>query len=463
MVPASVQKRQAPCVKGERDLVAAQDEDSLWSEILPAAAACQSNLEYELGGNGVRLAGLRGHGPPLHCALHGHRKPFTDGFGLCSPGRWAPALRQDHLENPKLCFHFELGRKLHKFVSEWLDPRELALKLAAGQVMDCPFSNKMLAAGRQLIWRELRLANCSLPVEERTSGQPFYLAAIEEILRLAGDPDYAAFFTGKDSFAKGVRLGVGVELPRVPAVFAAKTSWRKYEEELDSPGVRENYLSAKTHAHAQFEKEAELGAMREMTLETAEKQLGGVKLASLGAIEKKDGSFRVIHDAAHGVGANSQIKVRDQIRSTNAGDLRRALQVLPTACFALTGDVARAHRLIKVAECDWKHQGCKTGVKGSDVIWVNCVGTFGVSSAAYHWCRLMAGAEAHSCLENWDGCRLSTLTTCCGSWVKRAPLKSLLLSSSTTQRWAYPWHGRSFQVVLCAAGSASNVDYSTGC
>ena len=155
-------------------------------------------------------------------------------------------MRQDHLDNPNLIFHFELGKKLDTFVSQWLDSRDLAMRLAAGQVTECPFSEEMLSAGRQLIWAELRAANCTLPVEELTPGQPFYLAAIEEILRLAGGPDFAAYFSGKDSFAKGVRLGVGVDLPRVPAVFTAKKSWRKYENELDSPGVRDNWVRLKS-------------------------------------------------------------------------------------------------------------------------------------------------------------------------------------------------------------------------
>ena len=90
MAPASVQKRQAPWVKNERDLIAALDEDNLRSEILPAVAVCQSDLEHELAGNGVRLAGLRSHGPPLHRALYSHRNSFTDGFGLRSPGYWPP-------------------------------------------------------------------------------------------------------------------------------------------------------------------------------------------------------------------------------------------------------------------------------------------------------------------------------------------------------------------------------------
>ena len=32
-------------------------------------------------------------------------------------------------------------------------------------------------------------------------------------------------------------------------------------------------------------------------------------VASLGAIEKKDGSYRVVHDGTHGVAVNSAIRV----------------------------------------------------------------------------------------------------------------------------------------------------------
>ena len=53
--------------------------------------------------------------------------------------------------------------------------------------------------------------------------------------------------------------------------------------------------------------------------------------------------------------------------------------------------MARAHRRVKVATCDWRHQCCRTFAKGPDVVWANCVGSFGVASAAYHWHRLMAG------------------------------------------------------------------------
>ena len=62
-----------------------------------------------------------------------------------------------------------------------------------------------------MIFKALDSMGATLPVRERTSGQPLYLAAIEELLRIAGDPDHS-FFS---------RLGVGISNPRVPAISIA--------------------------------------------------------------------------------------------------------------------------------------------------------------------------------------------------------------------------------------------------
>ena len=60
------------------------------------------------------------------------------------------------------------------------------------------------------------------------------------------------------------------------------------------------------------------------------------------------------------------------------------LRLMPGAFFALTGDVKRGHRLVKVSEQDWGLQACRRVVHGEDWIWLNIVGKFGISSAAYH-------------------------------------------------------------------------------
>ena len=301
------------------------------------------------------------------------------GSVLLADGRLSSA------DTPSLAFADKVGADLLKLLHGVLDVRTIAIKLAAGKVVACPFSAEVIEAGRELVFSSLESAGSTLPVREVSEGQPFYLAAIEELLRMSGDPDYAAYDTAENSFAKGVRIGVGAELPRVPAVFEEKTGSRKYDDDAEhAQSERDNYLSARENAaevQKQFLEEAALGAMVEVSLEEALAEYGDrLALASLGAIEKRDGTYRVVHDGTQGVGVNSSITVRDQLRSPTAGDLRTALRIMPRA-FGLTGDVKRAHRL-EVARQDWGLQACRTGVGGSDRVWLNKVGTFGVSSAS---------------------------------------------------------------------------------
>ena len=178
--------------------------------------------------------------------------------------------------------------------------------------------------------------------------------------------------------------------------FEEKARHRKYGEDAEWQRVeRSNYISAAEHAaevQAQFQEEEKLGAMIQLPMQEASKRYGErLRFASLGAIEKKDGTYRVTHDATHGVGVNSAIQLKDQVRYPTAGDLRTAIMILPRAFFGLTGDVKRAHRLVKLAEEDWGYTACRTGAQSKDMLWLNTVGTFGVSSIAFHWCRLMGG------------------------------------------------------------------------
>ena len=58
--------------------------------------------------------------------------------------------------------------------------------------------------------------------------------------------------------------------------------------------------------------------------------------------------------------------------------------------FALTADVSDAHR--QVHPSDWKYLGCR--VEKGGAAHVNTVGTFGISSASYHW-SMVAAAVGH--------------------------------------------------------------------
>ena len=56
---------------------------------------------------------------------------------------------------------------------------------------------------------------------------------------------------------------------------------------------------------------------------------------------------------------------------------------------ALAGDVSKAHRRIKVRESDWGFQACQLE---PGRIWLNRVGTYGLTSGGYWWARFAAAA-----------------------------------------------------------------------
>ena len=133
-----------------------------------------------------------------------------------------------------------------------------------------------------------------------------------------------------------------------------------------------------------------MGAMVKMSLDEAQRRFGDrLSVASLGCIPKSDDSVRVVHDGTHGQHVNDSIKVRDGQSYPSGADLEEAMQSLPFATFSLSGDVSRAHRLVKVREEDWARQSCRARRHGD--VYLNTVGTFGISSASYWWFRLMSG------------------------------------------------------------------------
>ena len=57
------------------------------------------------------------------------------------------------------------------------------------------------------------------------------------------------------------------------------------------------------------------------------------------------------------------------------------------APFCVRADIKAAHRLVKIRRSDWGFICCRAD-STSDTVWVNQVGTFGVSSAPYWWAKL---------------------------------------------------------------------------
>jgi hypothetical protein len=335
------------------------------------------------------LSGRTGTGPPLHIKQGGCFRSFHDGSGLCSPGRWKPEMRQDHTGLSSAIRTELLALLTSKLGVDGFN--KLMYGLACGKFQDNPFEKKIIEAGVEVFKNALLNfsgvnVDCSI-----SDGQPFRLHLLAAFLREMGDPDFGELVHGENCFANGVRLGVETPLPRAPAVFEERANFRKYDDPGDIRD-KDNYSSAKDHGKElleQFSEEIQLGAMIAMDEAAARKEFGNRFLvAALGAIEKNDGSFRVIHDGTHGVGVNPRIKILDQQRCPTAAELRVALRSLPTARFTLAADIKRAHRLVKICRRDWGYQACKIDSEDSSLVYLNTVGTFGIASAAYHWQRL---------------------------------------------------------------------------
>jgi hypothetical protein len=213
-------------------------------------------------------------------------------------------------------------------------------------------------------------------------------ATLEKI----GDPDWKQLTKGKWSFDKGVPIGVGIRMPRTPAVYERKTSWRALDDTpLDID--KDNYQSAKGVLD-QLEEQFRVDEAEGMMFQEDETSLrrryptGMLRIAALGAIEKGPHSFRVVHDGTHGVRLNNEVKPRDQVRMPGPGEVRALLERAsntPGVHFSLSADISKAHRRFVNRESDWGLQACRIRPPN---LWVNRVGTFGVGSACYWWSRL---------------------------------------------------------------------------
>jgi hypothetical protein len=109
-------------------------------------------------------------------------------------------------------------------------------------------------------------------------------------------------------------------MPRVPAVFVRRKKLKRYDGDLElgDPKSMDNYKSATAilgQIKEQFAEEEKEHMMSRWTPEQAKKRWGDeLVIAAQGALEKSDTSFRIIHDATHGVMVNPRILVRDLLR-----------------------------------------------------------------------------------------------------------------------------------------------------
>ena len=333
-------------------------------------------------------------GHPIRVEWDTFERDFIDGFGLCSPTRWPPAARGVRRSVAMKRLAFETFSLLADTVRQCIpDVRSAAFALVTGKFQASPFVGEPLESLRTQWAGLLRDPADALVID---SGQPFLLRGMAQWLTVFEDPDVGWLVDAEDCFATGVPLGVDAPLPRSPQVFPEKVKRRKLDDSDFNP-VASNYPSAQlstAELESKFREEELAGRMYPTRYSVLKEEFGEerIRIASMAAITKPDGSIRPLHDGTHSVQVNNRIVYRDQIQCPGppevASVVRESVETRK-APFCVSADIKSAHRLVKIRKMDWPYMACKAD-SNSSTVWVNKVGTFGISSAPYWWSKLFA-------------------------------------------------------------------------
>ena len=184
------------------------------------------------------MEGWRGMGSFRRVLSMGKEKPFADGGGLCSPGRWPPNKRvlplglNDNLRDRLVSIYLDAVREASGGHD---DPTIFVLKLAAGRLKSNPFPQVRLEEARKAIKTVSKMADTA----DESVGHGMYLDLITGLLSEFQDPDWAYPASTK----AGVNLGVLEALPHTPCVFAQKHTWNLTEDNGDDWSEAPNYRS----------------------------------------------------------------------------------------------------------------------------------------------------------------------------------------------------------------------------
>lgn len=272
-------------------------------------------------------------GDPILVSHKGRLRGLVDGAGLCSPGRWHPKQR----ELGDTVAAARVRELVQDAVRGWQAREDEATGTGHGlrtAVFELAAEKRKDRLAPEDIVAKLRRELAGLAAQhwlgpdtrEGDVKQTLHVRLLAAVASVLEDPDSS--FPAE--VARGVRLGVGVTMPRTPAVFEAKTKWALPHEDEGEGGSEKwatNYASAHERpetVRAQFENEVMEGLMIKVTAAEAKRRWPGrLAVAALGAIQKAAGKddWRVIFDATHDVRVNHQIRVRDQVRCPTWGDV----------------------------------------------------------------------------------------------------------------------------------------------
>ena len=328
---------------------------------------------------------IGGVGTPRTTYALGKPRPFHDGAGLTSPGRWDKETRVFPKGAQWDSLRKSLEQELHRTFGDHL-PR-LPFRFAAGPKEEI-FDVHCIRRGRCILHDWLKLQGHSEVTGEVASGQPFLLDTLFHLLREMHDADFEICKT----FEGGVSAGILEPLPRTPAIYEEQVAWKLRQDSLHLAELQaENYSSVEGHVdavRAKFKEDEEHELMLEMPVQLFHETFGeNVAISSLAVLVEKD-KLRVLHDGTHTTMVNHRIKCLDKLRMPGVREKHHLLRTYKEKRLnplSILGDVKNAHRLVKIVQREWGMLGCQLD---DHSVWVNKVGTFGIASAAYWWSRL---------------------------------------------------------------------------
>ena len=148
-------------------------------------------------------------------------------------------------------FLTERQQDVLQFVRDFIQDRgisptleEMAQYFGVSRVTVYEHVKALVEKGREAVRAWCEAKGCYVAHQPTDRSQAVQVRLLQAFLRATKDPDAAAL----DSYAEGIRFGLGVQMQRTPAVFEEKKKWSMdFEDSEMSEAWEPNYRSATSH------------------------------------------------------------------------------------------------------------------------------------------------------------------------------------------------------------------------